>query len=98
MRPRPLSPTDVVVDMLAVARVVRLVQVDEIPAGAAREWCLDVFGESRATELLRCPHCLSVWVAAAVVFARWRWPRAWSHVARVLAGSAVAGHLAELSG
>lgn len=92
---RPTSATEAVIDAVAVARIVRLVQVDEMPVGALREAVLDRYGEWKATELLRCPWCLSVWVAAAVVLARHRWPRAWPWVARVLVGSEVAGHLAE---
>ncbi len=91
-----MNATDTVVDMLAVARIVRLVQEDEMPVGAAREWALDVFGEWKATELLRCVWCLSPWVAAGVALARHRYPRAWPVAARVLAGSQVTGQLSHL--
>lgn len=92
-----MNATDTAVDALAVARIVRLVQLDEMPVGAAREWALNVFAESKAAELLRCPWCLSPWVAAGVVLARHRWPRSWDVLARILAGSQVAGQLAMLA-
>lgn len=91
------SPTDLVVDALAVARIVRLLQVDEIPVGKLRETMLDRHGEHLWTELLRCPWCASIWVAAGVVVARAAAPRPWSFLARVLAGSQVTGHLAEMA-
>lgn len=93
-----LSATDLVVDALAVHRIVRLIQVDEMPVGELRELLLNLGGERRWTELLRCAWCGSVWVAFGVVAARALFPRTWPWVARALASSAVAGHLAELSG
>lgn len=91
-----MNATETVVDMLATARIVRLVQEDEMPVGAAREWVLDVFGDAKVTTLLVCPWCLGPWVAAGVAVARHRWPRGWPVLSRVLAGSQVAGHLAQL--
>jgi hypothetical protein len=79
---RPTSATEVVVDALAVHRVTRLVQDDDIPIGALREQLLDRYGDRKWTELLTCPWCLSMWVAAGVVLARHRWPRAWPWIAR----------------
>lgn len=94
---RDPSPLDVAVDTLAVYRIVRLLQRDEVwPIRETRDLYLDVAGGSRWADLADCPWCLSMWVAAAVAFARARWPRAWGVVARILAGSAVAGHLAHL--
>lgn len=92
-----MNATETVVDAVAVARLTRLVQDDEMPFGPAREWALDVFGEWKAAELLRCPWCLSPYLAAAVALARWHWPRAWPILARIAAASAVTGHLAEWS-
>jgi Protein of unknown function (DUF1360) len=86
---------DAATDALATARIVRLVQVDEIPVGKARELVLDLYGDKTWSDLLRCNWCLSVWVAGGVVLARHRWPRLWSPLARILAGSQVAGMLAE---
>lgn len=87
---------DAVTDVLAIARIVRLVQVDEVPFGPARELVLDLGRDRKITELVRCGWCLSVWVAALVVFARRRWPRAWPILARVLAGSAAACYVAKI--
>lgn len=92
-----MNATETVVDFLAVARLTRLIQEDEMPVGAARELVLDLYPDAKATELLRCAWCLSPWLAALVALARWRYPRAWPLAARILAGSAVAGHLAELA-
>ncbi len=89
---------DAATDALAVARIVRLIQIDEMPVGHVRELALDLWPEAKATELLRCPWCASPWIAAGVVLARHRWPRAWPVLARILAGSQVAGMLAEHSG
>ena len=86
-----MTPADLVVDALAVARLTRLVTTDEVPFGAARDLLLDVAPGSKAATLVSCDWCASMWCAAAVVFARWRWPRAWAVLARVLAGSQVAG-------
>ncbi|MDN5933891.1 MAG: DUF1360 domain-containing protein [Pseudonocardia sp.] len=92
-----MNATETVVDFLAVARLTRLVQEDEVPFGPARELVLDLYPDAKATELLRCPWCVSPWLAAFVALARWRYPRAWPVVARIAAGSAVAGHLAQLA-
>lgn len=85
---------DVVVDALAVYRLTRLVQEDTLTE-PAREAVALVLGESRWSELLHCPWCLSVWLAGGVVLARRVFPRAWPAVARVLAYSAVTGLLTE---
>jgi hypothetical protein len=95
---KPTDAVEVAVDALAVHRLTRLVQDDDVPFGPARELLLDLGRDRKATELLTCPWCLSMWIAAAVVLARRRWPRAWPWIARALAGSAVAGHLAHLGG
>ncbi len=90
----PTNTLEALLDALAVDRLTRLVQDDDVPFGPPRELLLDLGGDRKATELLTCPWCLSVWIAAAVVLARHRWPRAWPWIARALGGSAVAGHLA----
>jgi Protein of unknown function (DUF1360) len=95
---RPSSAVEVAVDALAVHRLTRLVQDDEVPFGPVRERLLDRHSDRKATELLTCPWCASMWIAAAVVLARHRCPRSWPWIARALAGSAVAGHLAQLHG
>jgi hypothetical protein len=89
------TATEMLVDALAVHRLTRLVQDDEVwPMPELREAYLRRVGDSRWADLASCPWCLSMWFAAAVVLARHRWPRAWPWIARVLASSAVAGHLA----
>lgn len=96
-RTRPaVTAVDVAVDCLAVARLTRLLQDDEIPVGAAREWALDVFAGTKIETLLTCPWCSSVWFGFFAVWARHRYPRAWSLLARALAASQVTGQLAEL--
>jgi hypothetical protein len=86
-----VTPADLVVDALAVARLTRLVTTDEVPFGPARDLLLDAAPDSKAATLVSCDWCAGMWCAAAVAFARWRWPRAWPVLARVLAGSQVAG-------
>lgn len=94
---RRLTALDAVVDALAVYRLTRLAQRDEVwPVREAREIYETVTSESRWRDLADCPWCLSMWVAAGVVFARWRWPRAWRVLSRILAGSAAAGLLTKI--
>lgn len=96
--PKPTSATEAVIDMVAVHRLTKLVQDDEVwPMPELREWYLAKVGDSRWADLASCPFCLSMWLAAAVSIARLCWPRSWSLMSRVLAGSAVAGHLAHLA-
>jgi len=96
---KPTSAVEVVVDALAVHRLTRLVQDDEVwPMPELREAYLRRVGDSRWADLASCPWCLSVWIAGGVVAARLLFPRAWPWIARVLAGSATAGHLADSSG
>lgn len=92
-----MNATETVVDALAVARLTRLWQEDDVwPMPELRSAFLARVGDSRLADLEACPFCASVWVAALVALARWRWPRAWPIIARIAVGSAVAGHLAEL--
>lgn len=93
-----MNATETVVDMVAVHRLTHLLQQDTVPPiYEAREWLLDRYSDRRAASLLDCPWCLSPYLAVLVALARWRFPRAWPVAARVLAGSAVAGHLAALA-
>lgn len=92
-----MNATETVVDFLAVARLTRLVQEDTVPVGAARELVLDLYPDAKATQLLVCAWCASPWLAVLVALARWRYPRAWPVIGRVLAASAVTGHLSELA-
>jgi hypothetical protein len=93
------NAVEVAVDALAVARLTKLVQDDEVwPVKEGREAFERWAGDSRWADLASCPWCASWWIALLVIAARHRWPRAWSWIARALAGSAVAGHLAQLHG
>lgn len=97
--PRLPSATETVVDFLAVARLTRLVQQDTVwPMPEIRDAVMNRHSDRRWAEVLDCAWCGSMWVAGAVALARRMFPRAWPVASRVLAGSAVAGHLAELGG
>lgn len=92
-----MNATETAVDALAVARLTRLVQDDEVwPMPELREAFLAKVGDSRWADLESCPWCLSIHMAGLVAVLRWRFPRAWSVAARVLAGSQVTGTLAGL--
>lgn len=96
--PRPASATESAIDAVAVARLVRLIQHDDIwPIMEIRQTYLAKVKDSRASDLVTCPFCLGVWLGALVVVLRIRFPRSWPWIARVLAGSETAGHLATLS-
>lgn len=82
------------VDALAVHRLVRLVQDDSL-LDRPREWMLRRWSAQMMAELLTCPWCLSIWVAAGVVGARAVCPLGWGVLARVLALSTAAGKLSE---
>ena len=87
---------DLLVDALATHRIVRLVQRDTLPPVArARGAALARWPEHPLLELLVCPWCASVHVAALTQAARVLAPRWWSRVAAVLAASTVAGFLTE---
>lgn len=92
------DPTELAVDALAVHRLTHLLQHDEVwPALEAREAFEGWAGDTRWADLATCPFCLSVWIGAGVVVARRLFPRAWPVLAKVLASSAAAGHLARLA-
>ena len=84
--------TDDVLDAIAVWRIVRFVQRDSL-IEKQREWVINNWGGGylRLGELLQCPWCLSIWVAAGVVITRRLAPRLWGMIARGLAFSAGAG-------
>lgn len=91
-----LPVADLLVDALATHRLVRLLQRDTLPALArTRAELLARYPEHPLTELLVCPWCASVHVAALVQAARHLAPRVWPIAAAVLASSTVAGFLAE---
>jgi hypothetical protein len=84
--------TEDVLDALAVYRIVRFIQRDSL-IETQREQVINRWGGGhlRLGELLQCPWCLSIWVAAGVVIARAGAPRVWGKIARGLAFSAGAG-------
>lgn len=74
--------------------MVRLAQRD----GITQHWRDGILHNpeaGRLAELLVCPWCLSVHVAAAVTAARVLAPRVWGPLGRVLAISTVVGLIAE---
>jgi hypothetical protein len=92
---------DLVTDLAAVYRLVRLLQRDQITE-QPRNWFVRHYGAERHgiawSALADCPWCLSIWVAAGVVLARAGAPRLWGMAARGLAFSAGAGVISELVG
>ena len=111
-RSRPITPTrlagsgaplDLLVDVLAVARITRLMTEDRVPLAWLRDrvkreaWkrhdsSRAAHDEPYAVELFECPWCMSMWVGAGVLIAR-NVP-GWRPLARVLAASYVTGFLA----
>jgi Protein of unknown function (DUF1360) len=91
------------IDALAVARITRLVVEDRVPFGPMRERIRAHYLREQDSaagpgepdpylvELLECPWCASVWIAAGVLVVRRVAPRAWRPLACVLAASEVAG-------
>lgn len=92
-----------VLDALAVYRLTRLITEDTFPpvrrfreAVIRRYTAVVAQGPGTVedpgwqAELIQCPWCASVWLAAGVTAARWVLPSAWSFVAWLLALSAVA--------
>lgn len=91
-----MTAATVVVDGLATARLVRLAQRDTIT-----EPFRDRFVEAcrvaemrRPVELLDCPWCLAVWVAAGATALRALTPRLWAVAATTLAAAEIAGLIA----
>lgn len=92
------DPTELAVDALAVARLTRLLQHDEVwPVLELREAFERWAGDTRWADLTSCPWCLSIHIGVLVAVARRLFPRAWPIAARVLAYSAAAGHLARIA-
>lgn len=81
---------DLVIDALATWRIVRFIQRDSL-IEEPREELINRYGHLKISELLTCPWCLGIWVAAGVVGARATTPRLWGMIARGLAFSAGAG-------
>lgn len=98
---RPAAPTRgslaLAVDALAVYRLVKLVRDDRITE-RLRVAAIDRYGppeQSKATYLMHCPWCLSIYLGAGLTLSRRRWPRGTAFVARSLALSAATGLLAQ---
>lgn len=81
---------DLVIDALAVWRIVRFIQRDSL-IEEPREELINRYGHLKISELLTCPWCAGIWVAAGVVLARQVAPRLWGKIAQGLAFSAGAG-------
>lgn len=89
------------VDMLACARLTRLLVEDRIPLGWARDRIVaraeqndaGLGSPSKIVELVGCPWCMSIYVAAGILAVRRR--RWWAPVALGLALSQAAGMAAE---
>jgi len=93
------EPIELAVDALAVARLTRLLQHDEVwPVLEAREAFERWAGGTRWADLTSCPWCLSMWLGAGVAGARRLFPRAWPVVGRILAASATTGYLEQAVG
>lgn len=89
-----------IIDSLAAYRLTRLIVEDEILA-APRDAVLDFLDRpgagrlaSKASQLLECHWCVSIWVGAGVVVAR-RQTRWWAPVAEGLAVAAVVGIISD---
>jgi len=84
------------VDGLATYRLTRLLVEDGITAPIREAvWERYDASDTKIGYLFTCPWCVSVWIGAGVVAARYLAPAQWEPVARVFAGSAVTGMLAE---
>lgn len=95
----PQGVLDSVTEVLAVARIVRLVQTDSIadrPRKVAADW---LYGHKRyrLMELLDCPWCASVHVAAGLLVLRALCPRLHAALVRIMAGSYAASLVIELT-
>jgi hypothetical protein len=93
----PKQPTaralDLLIDALATYRLMKLVRDDRITA-PFRETVIERQGppeQSKASYLISCPWCLSIYFGAAVSLGRRRWPRATDLAARTFALSALTG-------
>lgn len=77
---------------LAVYRATRLLQRDTVPPlPALRDTLMNRYGATSASELLDCPWCLSIWLAALLGLLRLACPRLGDALITVLAASAVTG-------
>lgn len=89
----PTPVLDLAVDAAAAYRLTRLITTDEI-THPARSFVARRWPDSFLDQVINCPWCSSVWVAAAVQAARSTAPRAWAPIARGLAVAAIASNAA----
>jgi hypothetical protein len=102
------SPTLLVLDALAVARLTRLVVADTLTAPlrdrlAGRRPGIEgsgghrivVAARPRLAEFIACPWCVSPYLAALIVVCQALMPHVWLYVAAALAFSLVAGAISE---
>jgi hypothetical protein len=94
---------DLAVDVLAAARLTRLITTDTVPVvRRSREWIRrrsdyavargrDDTVWTAAAELVGCPWCVSIWTAVLVTGCRRLAPRWWAVIGRLLAVAALAG-------
>lgn len=83
-----------VVAFLAVARLSRLVTEDSLLIGLRRRVVKRWGAESKATYLVHCPWCMSIWISALVMPIAVIFPNVWVIAAlSVPAASMVAGLL-----
>lgn len=96
--PDPTDVVDLATDIVATARLVKLVKDDRI-VQPLRTRALDVGARHDVEEtvgyFLSCPWCLGIWLAAGVTVARFVAPRQWRWVSRALATAAIASELVE---
>ena len=91
-----MSEISFLVDGLAVFRLTKLVNDDEIFADV-RDKLLDRFPpeSTKLGYLITCPWCVSIYTGLAAALARELAPRPWNVVASALAFSAATGLVAE---
>ncbi len=85
------SATLLVLDALACFRLTRLMVADTITAPLRDR------APARLREFITCPWCVSVWLAGAIVALQALASGPWLYASAILAFSAVAGLLAELT-
>ncbi len=83
-----------VVATLAVARITRLLTEDFLTVGY-RRWVVNRWGaESKASYLVHCAWCTSIWVALPIMPIAVLFPGLWTiGILSIPAASLVAGHL-----
>lgn len=90
------TPFLLLLDALAVFRLTWLVTQDTMPFGPLRDSLDRERPDSKLTELINCPWCVSAYVAPVVLGLHALAPGVWPYIAVVLTFSAVAGLLSTL--